>query len=685
MITDVAWGIDIGRSSLKCVKLQRVGDRLELVHAAVIGYMHGTEDVPGEAEIRQALAAFRAEFKPKASDVICFALPGYTTFSRPIRLPQVESRKLEDVVKYEAANQIPFPLTEVQWDYFKVERQYEPGEEVEAALFAVKHEVINEYLRHFDVAKIEIDLITSAPLALFNFTRFEMDVPEQAIVVDIGADHTDLVIIDGPSFYVRNLPTAGNDITKALQEEFGIDFLQAEQLKWEVAKSRQAERIFSVMQPVLRSLADQISRSLRYYRNQTKSSSEFQHIVLLGNATKLEGMARYLGETLDMRVHGFFDIMHIDLERDLARNASRVEVLQEHLPSLAVAMGLALQGLGKGECNINFIPEKRAAERAIARKRPGILAALGLVFLFLIFAWLIQGSRAGKLEALLKDQENGLENRLAEIERHRKAAQKAAKGYGDWSRRAEQVLRLLRARTEPLELLNRFNEAVNNTLGERLKTVEVPPLFENGEPVAWGNLMQRYMPQELEQRLNDEVNKKKAWLVNLYLDQKAPEKEKEERAGRPPPKKRKPVRKKKGLPELEEYTLESTIRARVALIDRGGATETRDHLKAMIAEELQRQIEKMVDALLNPLELSEQERAGIREETLKRYADPERFLEDPGDNDRKSLFSDEETARKEPDGSRTRVLYRVYDVKLSWPKPVSPPKTPTSAGKEKRP
>ena len=64
------------------------------------------------------------------------------------------------------------------------------------------------------------------------------------MVVDIGAENTDLVVIDGEKLWLRALPSAGNDITKALQKRFNIPYAEAEKLKLKSGKTKQSKKIF---------------------------------------------------------------------------------------------------------------------------------------------------------------------------------------------------------------------------------------------------------------------------------------------------------------------------------------------------------------------------------------------------------------------------------------------------------
>jgi type IV pilus assembly protein PilM len=48
-------------------------------------------------------------------DKVAVSVPGNLGLSKFIKLPPIEAKKIPDIVKYEARQQIPFPLEQVVW------------------------------------------------------------------------------------------------------------------------------------------------------------------------------------------------------------------------------------------------------------------------------------------------------------------------------------------------------------------------------------------------------------------------------------------------------------------------------------------------------------------------------------------------------------------------------------------
>ncbi|MDQ7779541.1 MAG: pilus assembly protein PilM, partial [Planctomycetota bacterium] len=187
-----AWGIDVSKSSVKGVKVRRTGSRLELLEIDTIEFPvpTGKETVDADLQIREALSSFARKNKLQGTIVGC-SLLGHGTFNRIIKLPPVEARRLEEIVRYEAQQHIPFKLEEVIWSYQPLDRQYEPGEEREVIIFAVKKDLVAQFLSNVDVINFPADILQFAPTALYNFVKFDQDTSGTMVILDMGSDNTD--------------------------------------------------------------------------------------------------------------------------------------------------------------------------------------------------------------------------------------------------------------------------------------------------------------------------------------------------------------------------------------------------------------------------------------------------------------------------------------------------------------
>ena len=116
------WSLDLGRSALKAVRMRRDRNNVEILDVDQIEYEVGTDGVNFAEQAREALSAFKSLHDVR--DPVVVAHHGQGTLSRFIKIPAFDPKKIQEMVGYEASQQIPFPLDEVIWDYHLVDGEY---------------------------------------------------------------------------------------------------------------------------------------------------------------------------------------------------------------------------------------------------------------------------------------------------------------------------------------------------------------------------------------------------------------------------------------------------------------------------------------------------------------------------------------------------------------------------------
>src|SRR5437879_8423817 len=115
------WGIDLGQCALKAIRLQEVDGELT---ATAFDYVEHPKilsqpDADPDQLTREALEKFLSRNSLKG-DLVAISVPGQSGLARFVKLPPVEEKKIIDIVRFEANQQIPFPLDEVVWDFQEI-------------------------------------------------------------------------------------------------------------------------------------------------------------------------------------------------------------------------------------------------------------------------------------------------------------------------------------------------------------------------------------------------------------------------------------------------------------------------------------------------------------------------------------------------------------------------------------
>ena len=378
------WGIEIGQYALKAVKLQ-YAESSEQVVASAFEYVPfpkilSQPDAIPEELIPQAIDTFLSR-NDVSDDLLAISVPGHSALVRFIQLPPVESSKVAEIVKYEARQQIPFALEEVIWDYQSLGGGVEESGymlDAEVGLFAMKRDQVMQQLRHFTNAKLEVELIQIAPLALFNVLTYdEMGLrpdeggaggDEHTIVLDMGCDNTTLLVSNGEKIWVRNVPIGGNHFTRALTKEMKLSFAKAEHLKCNATKSPDPRAVFQALRPVFNDYVSEIQRSIGYFSSVNRQA-KINKVLGFGNGFKLAGLQKFLQQNLQ------YEVERPDTFKALSGDAVlNAPLFQENLLGFAVPYGLALQVLEQTSIKTTLLPPEIATARKIRRKKPWAVA-----------------------------------------------------------------------------------------------------------------------------------------------------------------------------------------------------------------------------------------------------------------------------------------------------------------------
>ncbi len=386
--TQAVWALDIGQAALKALKLVP-GDTPDSVIAEAFDFVEypkilSQPDADPEALVAEALGTFLDRNDLKGSRV-AIAVPGQAGLVKFIKLPPVEKKRIPDIVKFEAKQQIPFALEEVVWAYQQIGDKDEEGDDddfttVEVGLFAMKRDQINRAITPFKAAGIEIDIVQMGPIALYNYVTFDQlkgsGLKGSIVLLDIGADNTDLIISDGTRIWQRNVPIGGNHFTRALTKELKLTFAKAEHLKRNATKAPDPKAVFTAMKGIFNDFASEVNRSIGFYSSVNRTAQIIK-VVGLGNGFKLPGLQKFLQQNLNgLEVEKLEDF--VKLSGDEVKSAPQ---FVENLPSFAVTYGLALQGLAASQLRTNLLPPEVEQVRMIRRKKPWVLAAAALLML----------------------------------------------------------------------------------------------------------------------------------------------------------------------------------------------------------------------------------------------------------------------------------------------------------------
>lgn len=371
--SNICWGIEMGFGAIKALKLENDGGEYKVLDYAVINHpkVLSTPELDQTDAMRVALGTLVNQHD-LSNTRVAVSLPGHQSFARFAKLPPVEPKKVPDIVKFEAVQQIPFPLEEVEWDYQTFVSPDSP--DIEVGIFAVTRQRIMDQLAMLNDVGITPELVTLSPIAAYNALAVDLgftnDTPG-TIILDVGTVATDMIIAEAGRVWVRTFPIGGHQFTEALVNAFKLSYSKAEKLKREAEQSKHARHVFQAMRPVFGDIVQEIQRSIGFYQS-VHPDADLKRLVGLGSTFRLPGLRKYLKQQLQL------DVYRLEQFKKIAMDGPQAGEFQAASFNLATAYGCVLQSFEHAPMRANLMPVPVIKEALWKRKVPYFAAAAGL-------------------------------------------------------------------------------------------------------------------------------------------------------------------------------------------------------------------------------------------------------------------------------------------------------------------
>ena len=454
-------GIDIGTDS---IRLLSGVDRKGVFSARhfVVVPIDGQADDPRRvaAALKQALSALSIK-----GDVYC-GLTGRDVVVRYSQVPPVPDWQLRQLMEFEIQEMTGQSGDQLAADFNLLPVSSDLSSDDTVLLALAKQGILDSHMEILKGAGVTPRAFTPNSIALYNAYRRTGSNTGTTLLVNIGANNTDLVIArDGDLIFARNLSGGGELFDQALIASFNVSKEKARRLKEELAdvspfdsatrRSAQEEKVARALSGASGQLFSMVQSSVMFARSQTGVNDlTLDEVLISGGGSRLKGLDRYLTSNLNVPVSHFDPFDAVDLsavEEDLDESDRSTSV---------VALGLALSACYDDLYSIEILPHALKQARTFKERTLfSILAALLAVVFLVHDAYQSKGDD----ELAAKDQ--------AQLQRELSKRQKRATAYEEGIQE-----RIQRARR--LELLE-----------ERL-------VSGSGLDRALG-LVQRYIPPDL--------------------------------------------------------------------------------------------------------------------------------------------------------------------------------------------
>jgi len=424
------------------------------------------------AQLEVAVAEITTKLKAN-NQPTHWAMSGQSVFTRFVKLPPLGNENVDKLVAFEAQQNVPFPMNEVIWDYQFVGEN--AAGDVEVVLVAIKADSLNDYNDAVEGAPLKTEVVDVAPLALYNAFRYNYgDLEQSAVVIDIGARSTNLVLYDGDRAFTRNIPVGGSLITSNIAKEFRVSFTKAEQRKIESgfvalggAYADHEDPEIAAMSKVIRNtlsrLHAEIGRTASFYRSQ-QGGRPPEIAFLAGGCAGLPYIREFFKEKLNIPVEYFNPLRNVAMGPGVdAENAAR----DAH--SMGELVGLGLRGIGNSPMELDLVPDTVDRRRDITKRKPFLILTT-VALLSLLGAGIFYFKRA---TTVAKEQLARVQAEYQALNRDEKKIKAISLAESEVDELAAPLKEVAAARAFWVQVLAELNNKLQNDL---LWLTEIEPL-----------------------------------------------------------------------------------------------------------------------------------------------------------------------------------------------------------------
>ncbi len=271
------------------------------------------------------------------------SLPERKSFTKVIEVPPVESQQLEDTIKWEASQHIPYANDEIYINW-RIIKTGGVSDSIRVLVCAIPKNIADSYTNVLESADLK-------PIALVieSFAIANALIPEKeennttALIIDLGLRRSTFFVFDqgAVTFSASSKNVSGAAMTKMVSEKLKLSQNQAEDAKrlCGLDPNRGRAAIPKILMPYIDQIGKQITKMTEYYQKISPGAQKINSVILVGGGANLRNIGPELSKRTNLRVYLGNPWIKLD---QLKRN--KIIPSRQHLSQFTV-LGLSLMGM----------------------------------------------------------------------------------------------------------------------------------------------------------------------------------------------------------------------------------------------------------------------------------------------------------------------------------------------------
>jgi type IV pilus assembly protein PilM len=333
--------VDIGASSVKCIKLERRSGSYALEAMEM-------RDLPPEAIVADEIkdrdtVIFNIQSVVDACDQrardVVVSVSGHGVITDKIIIDKKSGPEAEQAILFEAEQRAPYDIEDVALDYHILSTD-EATNKMEVLLVAARKDFLRSYLDLVTDANLKPVIVDTDAFAVLNAYEINYDIHPERItaLVNIGYDNTNVVFIkDGYYHSTRDVATGGRVIFDTIQKEFRLNQeLAAKAIRGEMESSIDQDMLKATIMAAAEELVSGLEVGFSYFRSLAKSD-KIDWVVLSGGGALIPYLPEFLQTKLAIPIEIANPLRNIEYDPDMFTSVQPERIA----PLLAVPVGLA--------------------------------------------------------------------------------------------------------------------------------------------------------------------------------------------------------------------------------------------------------------------------------------------------------------------------------------------------------
>lgn len=311
-------GVDVGARTIKMAQLRRVNGVVQVADAIVVPRVRtwdlGDWQKFAPSSSAGELVAARELGKHFSGRQSVQTVTMGLCDVRQVNVPATDDddRNRTEVVRHLKTIE-RFGIHPRQFDYWSLPDSWhsdDPGMYV----LSLRQDWAEQLVRDHDVAGLRCRVLDGMPTALARLTQW---VPRRSrgpvAILDWGFSRaTFCLAVEGKPVFVRMLRSSGLDqLIRAIADPLRLNRDEAEELLMTAGLAQSpeqsdpvAERVRQLIQAPLQSMADELSRTLRFIKSDRRNESP-QSIILFGGGANIGGIAQWISERTQLEANSW--------------------------------------------------------------------------------------------------------------------------------------------------------------------------------------------------------------------------------------------------------------------------------------------------------------------------------------------------------------------------------------------